>query len=321
MKHKKIMVSVLTLSLAFSNNVFAQDDKASEKWDKPVFVEGADLSGQNQKETEQELGVDNGYETYKVDVDDVAKYVPDSSNLSYIYSSATIKKKRFGSGVDVDIKTKDNITKVTSDQYRNAAITAGIQNANIEIASVSPVTGEGALAGIYKVYEMKGNSLNENDIQNANKEMNDLSTISEENQDKEGYSDEALNASIADIKQQLAEVRQKQDEQLTQQDVEKIVNDVLKERGLVQILNDNQKQIIINNMVNVSNSHVLNSDPKSFKKQAKDLTKSIQSNAGGKIDKAKQFVNSDESKNLFQKIWDNIVDFFNKIIEFFKGLF
>ena len=92
---------------------------------------------------------------------------------------------------------------MTSEQYQNAAITGGIKNAEIHIASVEPVTGEGALAGIYKAYEEKGNNLNTEDIQNSNQEMNDLGTISEENKGKDGYSDEALNASIADIKNNL----------------------------------------------------------------------------------------------------------------------
>ena len=78
------------------------------------------------------------------------------------------------------IDTPDNITKVTSEQYQNAAITAGIKNAEIHIASVDQVTGEGALAGIYKAYEEKGNNLNAEDIQNSNQEMNDLGRISEE---------------------------------------------------------------------------------------------------------------------------------------------
>lgn len=44
------------------------------------------------------------------------------------------------------IDTPDNITKVTSEQYQNAAITAGIKNAEIHIASVDQVTGEGAFS-------------------------------------------------------------------------------------------------------------------------------------------------------------------------------
>ena len=83
-------------------------------------------------------------------------------------------------------------------------------------------------------------------MENANKEIQDISQISKEskNQNQEGYSDEALNASIADIKQQLAEIRSKQDEQLTDEQVKDTVNEVLKDKGLSEILNDNQKMLL-----------------------------------------------------------------------------
>ena len=103
--------------------------------------------------------------------------------------------------------------------------------------------------------------------------MNDLGRISEENKGKDGYSDEALNASIADIKEQLADIKQNQDKQITQQQVEDTVNKVLDERGLSEILSENQIQMINNNMVNVANSNALTSDPKVFKQNAKDVLK------------------------------------------------
>ena len=56
----------------------------------PVFIKGADLEGQDLQQTENDLGVDDNYETYNVNVNDVSNYIPNSSNLSYIYSSATI---------------------------------------------------------------------------------------------------------------------------------------------------------------------------------------------------------------------------------------
>lgn len=276
LKIKKTITSlaVATLLLSASGVVKAAENK--EDWDEPVFIKGADLEGQDLQQTENDLGVDDNYETYNVNVNDVSNYIPNSSNLSYIYSSATIEHKKWGKGVDVKIDTPDKITKVTSEQYQNAAITGGIKNAEIHIASVEPVTGEGALAGIYKAYEEKGNDLNTEDIQNSNQEMNDLGTISEENKGKDGYSDEALNASIADIKEQLADIKQNQDKQITQQQVEDTVNKVLDERGLSEILSDNQIQVINNNMINVANSNALTSDPKAFKQNAKDVLKNIE---------------------------------------------
>lgn len=320
---KKTITSlvVATLLLSASGVVKAAENK--EDWDEPVFIKGADLEGQDLQQTENDLGVDDNYETYNVNVNDVSNYIPNSSNLSYIYSSATIEHKKWGKGVDVKIDTPDNITKVTSEQYQNAAITAGIKNAEIHIASVEPVTGEGALAGIYKAYEEKGNDLNNEDIQNSNQEMNDLGRISEENKGKDGYSDEALNASIADIKEQLADIKQNQDKQITQQQVEDTVNKVLDERGLSEILSENQIQMINNNMVNVANSNALTSDPKAFKQNAKDVLKNIEKNSDDLLNKAKdkaKDLNTEENRNLLQRIWDGIVEIIQSIIQFFSNL-
>lgn len=321
MKKTVTSLAVATLLLSASGVVKAAENK--EDWDEPVFIKGADLEGQDLQQTEDDLGVENNYETYSVNVNDVSNYIPSSSNLSYIYSSATIEHKKWGKGVDVKIDTPNNITKVTSEQYQNAAITAGIKNAEIHIASVDQVTGEGALAGIYKAYEEKGNDLNAEDIQNSNQEMNDLGTISEENKGKEGYSDEALNASIADIKEQLADIKQNQDKQITQQQVEDTVNKVLDERGLSEILSGNQIQMINNNMVNVANSNALTSDPKAFKQNAKDVLKKIEKNSDGLLNKAKdkaKDLNTEENRNLLQRIWDGIVEIIQSIIQFFSNL-
>lgn len=321
MKKAITSLAVATLLLSASGVVKAAENK--EDWDEPVFIKGADLEGQDLQQTENDLGVDDNYETYNVNVNDVSNYIPNSSNLSYIYSSATIEHKKWGKGVDVKIDTPDNITKVTSEQYQNAAITAGIKNAEIHIASVDQVTGEGALAGIYKAYEEKGNNLNAEDIQNSNQEMNDLGKISEENKGKDGYSDEALNASIADIKEQLADIKQNQDKQITQQQVEDTVNKVLDERGLSEILSENQIQMINNNMVNVANSNALTSDPKAFKQNAKDVLKNIEKNSDDLLNKAKdkaKDLNTEENRNLLQRIWDGIVEIIQSIIQFFSNL-
>lgn len=321
MKKAITSLAVATLLLSASGVVKAAENK--EDWDEPVFIKGADLEGQDLQQTENALGVDDNYETYNVNVNDVSNYIPNSSNLSYIYSSATIEHKKWGKGVDVKIDTPDNITKVTSEQYQNAAITAGIKNAEIHITSVDQVTGEGALAGIYKAYEEKGNDLNAEDIQNSNQEMNDLGRISEENKGKDGYSDEALNASIADIKEQLADIKQNQDKQITQQQVEDTVNKVLDERGLSEILSENQIQMINNNMVNVANSNALTSDPKAFKQNAKDVLKNIEKNSDDLLNKAKdkaKDLNTEENRNLLQRIWDGIVEIIQSIIQFFSNL-
>lgn len=96
MKNKTIVSSVLSVSIALlaTQNVNAEDNKGAnnEEWDKPIFIKGADLEGQELQETKDDLNVKDDFETYSVNVNDVSKYVPSSGNLSYIYSSATIEK-------------------------------------------------------------------------------------------------------------------------------------------------------------------------------------------------------------------------------------
>src|SRR5699024_142811 len=118
--------------------------------------------------------------------------------------------KSFRKGVETEIVTPDNITKVTEEQYTNAAISAGIQNAKIRVAStVEPTTGDGALTGIVKAYAEEGKDLNEEDVRNANQEMSDLANISEENKGNDDYSDGAMNNAVAEMKEQVADEKQK----------------------------------------------------------------------------------------------------------------
>lgn len=310
---KKTLGSAFVFSLLLGG----QATFASSEINEDVFIKGADLDSNELEQTKKELDVTDGYKEYSINTQDVAKYTGNSS-LSYIHSSATIEPKQFGKGVSVEIVTPNNITRITSEQYMNAAISAGVQNANIKIASIDQVTGEGALSGIFKAYEKNGNALNQNDINNAQEEMNQLATISEDNQSQKGYSDEALNHAIANMKQEIASEKQ-ENKSLDNQQIENIVDEELKKSGLNKVLSDNQITVINNIMINVANSEIMNQDPKAFEKQADSLKNSIKDRAGGLVDKAKN-LDTQENRNLLQKIWDSIVSFFQWIYDSFMRL-
>src|SRR5699024_1838152 len=193
-----------------------------------------------------------------------------------------------------DIKTPDNITRITEEQYINASITSGIKNANVNIASVDEVSGEGALTGIYKSLEKEGVEVDEQDIQNANQEMDDLASINDAKKDKK------ING-----------------EELSRADVEEIVDKTLKAKGLDDVITDSQKGTIVTIVYNTYQSKTMNQDPENLKKQATDLKDKLS-------DKAKD-LNTDENRGTLQTIIHNIISFFqnlfNTIIDFFKGLF
>lgn len=312
--YKKLLASGLTTSILIlgSHVANAEDNQIEDK----TFTQGADLDKQQEQETKKLLDVDSNAKNYKIDSDDVQHYT--GKWYDTIYSSTYIEPKKFRHGVDVEIVTPDNITDVSKEQYRNAAITAGIQDANIKVGAVVETLGYGALSGIYKAYEKEGNALNEQDIKNADDEMKELSSISKNNNEEE-FSDEALNNSVAEMKQEIAKEKAN-DNNLSRQDVENIVDDKLKENGLNKVLSDNQINSIYNIMNNVSNSKVLNQDPKAYEQQAKKLSSDIKDKAGGLIEKAKG-LNTEENRNILQKIWDAIVDFVNWLVNLIKSLF
>ncbi|PTG55413.1 DUF1002 domain-containing protein [Staphylococcus chromogenes] len=307
--YKKLLISGVAAAI-LTTSVIQNAEAANEyKPKEDIFIQGADLNQKQLDETKDLLGVDNDVTTYKVDYNDVIRYT--GTEYDFIHSSAYIQPKTFGRGVDVEIETPENITRITREQYMNAAITAGIQDATIKIAAIDPVTGEGALTGIYKAYEAQGNTLNQKDIQHAHQEMNDLANITEANAQKEGYSDEALNQAIADMKSQIAEAKQN-NQQINQTTVTNIVNQTIHENHLNKILSDNDIAIIQNLMMNVAQSDVINQDPKAYQKQANALKKDIQKQASDKLDELKK-LNTEESRNFLQKIWDAIVEIFTSL--------
>ena len=131
--------------------------------------------GLNQSQIEQvrdEFGIsaNDAYET-TVTGDDVARYLGINSYSTSILISNVMVKKDTGNGVKVNILTPNNITQITSNQYANAAITAGVSNCEIDVASLSQATGESALTGVYKALELSGETLDTQRTQVAQEEL------------------------------------------------------------------------------------------------------------------------------------------------------
>ncbi|WP_233787368.1 DUF1002 domain-containing protein [Staphylococcus aureus] len=309
-----------TTASAEQNQDTNSDNKPELKED--VLTYGGDLNSNQKDEVKQKLGADDSDKTIDVTLADVKDFT--GVQYDHIYSSSLIEPKSFGKGVDVEIVTPDYITKITKEQYTNAAISAGIQNAKIRVAStVEPTTGDGALTGIVKAYAKEGADLSESDAKNANQEMSDLSTISEENKSEEGYSDAVMNNAVAEMKSQVAQEK-KDNGNVSEDKVRSIVDDVLKEKGLDSVINDNQRNTIYNIIINVSQSNVLNNDPKAFIKQLDKYKGQLEKNHGDLINKAKEkagSLNTEENRNLLQKIGDFIMQILNAIVDFFKSLF
>ena len=301
---RPIVVATMLLGL-ISQQVYAIDTTAvNEKWGKPTVVYGGGLNDQQIKETSKLLGIkdENTVTTTKATGEDLVKYLgAGEANTSVMISSVMVQKRNKGEGVKVHIATPKNITLVTSEQYANAAITAGVADAEIEVAAVSKVTGESALTGVYKAFEANGVVLDEKRTAVAQKELELTNQIAQEQSKEKGFDAAKLDQAMIDIKKALAEIKEKQGQVATKEDVERIVNEALKKYGLDKVISPTQ----VNNIIQFALSYQQTSaiDSKQVLEQLNSLSNTVKGKIGQLVDQA------------------NREGWFDKIVAFFKEIF
>ena len=319
MRKKLFLTSAAVLwAVTAMNSVHAATDVQKvidETYVQPEYVLGSSLSEDQKNQTLQKLGYNASTDTKELktmtpDVYSKIMNVANDSSLQ-LYSSAKIQKLGDKSPLEVKIETPENITKVTQDMYRNAAVTLGVEHAKITVAAPIPVTGESALAGIYYSLEANGAKVPQANKDLAQEELKALSDINAENKDKTGDDANKLNVALADIKSGLAKAKESKGN-LTEEDVRKIVEDTLKNYKLDQVITGNQINIIINFALNLSKSDILsNAD---FTKTLKDLKQSIVSQAGDSFKNINLNFDADkaleEGGNFLSSLWQAIVNFF-----------
>lgn len=298
-----MLLSVVAM-ISFTKPVLADDDT-------PVVTLGTSLTDAQKQGTLKTLTAPlNGgnYQTITVTGSDLVKYLnPSGDNFttsSGVWSSAMIQKTSSGSGINVKIlyyDGKNNITTITANQYKNAALTAGISDANIYVTSAIPIDGSGALAGVYAAYAKNGNALNQKQVNAAQDEMNTLSGITQDNKNKKGYSDAQLNNAVAGAKNEMA----KQGQNITDSQIRDIVNNQININHLGDTINNNQKNQIVNLLIEIRDSGALKDG--NFKQQASKLSSQIQNGAKNIFNK----FNTQENRNWLQNLWDQIVKFFS----------
>ena len=304
-----ILLSVVAIfSFSKKETVLAGDDT-------PVVTLGTSLTESQKQGTLKTLTAPlNGsnYQTITVTGSDLVKYLnPSGDNFttsSGVWSSAMIQKTNRGSGINVkilDYNGKNNIITITANQYKNAALTAGITDANIYVTSAIPIDGSGALAGVYAAYAKNGNALNQKQVNAAQDEMNTLSGITKENKNKDGYSDAQLNNAVAGAKSEMA----KQGQNISDSQIRDIVNNQININHLGNTINNNQKNQIINLLIEIRDSGALKNGD--FKGQAAKLSNQIENGAKNIFNK----FNTPENRNFFQQIWDSIVNFFSGLFK------
>ena len=321
---KKYFVAVALLIASMIGAVQVQaagqsvQDVIDETYVQPQYVLGYSLSDKQRSQTLALLNYNESKDTNikTISTSAYAKImnVADDPSLQ-LYSSVKIQKLGASEVLTVNIVTPENITKVTKDMYRNAAVTLGIEHASIEVASPIAVTGESALAGIYYSLEENGATISDESKELAQEELDTLATINSENEGNSGYSADQLNVALADIKSAVADAG----EGASKEDIQKIVDETLSNYKLQNVLSNNQVNLIVNYAVNLSKSDVVNS--KSFRSTLASLKNSIVEQSKSTFKGMNLNFNAADtlqsSQNFLVRMWHAIVNFFKQLFSNF----
>ncbi|MEB2280365.1 DUF1002 domain-containing protein [Lysinibacillus xylanilyticus] len=298
---KILTATMLVFGVMAPATSFAADNmppKAiDEKLGAPIVVYGANLSETEKESVKKSLKVNEEPEVEEITVSgqDLAKYIKDSNSSSRMYSSAKITRKNAGEGLVIEIVTPSNITQVTSEMYANAMLTAGIEDAIVQVAAPKAVTGHSALVGIYKAYEVTtGEKLDTDRTDVANDELSVATTLTQ----SAGVDDAKVAELLTEIKKEIAESKP-----ASKEEVEKIVQEQLNKLEIN--LSDKDRQLLVDLMNKISK---LDIDFGKWSKQLDDISSTIKDKFGSLMED-KGFWES--VKNFFANLKDTIASWFN----------
>lgn len=313
-----VLASALIGLVKGSVSADIQTDVINEKWGKPTLVYGSDLTDEQVTETNNAFGIKNidNVNRQITTPEDFNKFMGTTGETPALLSSALVQKADKGNGVKVNIKTPQNITKVTTLQYQNAAITAGASDVNIDIASPIAVTGESALVGVSKALEANGQKVDQKRVEVASQELSTTAGIAEENKKNKEFDPAALDLALAQIKSELAKYKESNGSVATDSKIEEIVNKALKDYGLEKIITPKQVQDLVSFANAYQNTSAIDS-----KEVAKQLESYAKSTYDALSENYKKLVDGENGGG----IWEGIKSFFGGLLggiaEFFGNLF
>ncbi|SHG25978.1 DUF1002 domain-containing protein [Ornithinibacillus halophilus] len=274
------------------------EESINEKLGVPIVVYGDNLTDEQKEKTRELLDVTNPemVDEYNVTGQDLANYINGNPNAR-MFSSAKITMEEEGEGLTVNIVTPENITEVTNEMYSNALLTAGVENATVEVVSPVKVSGHSALTGIYKAYDVQGEELDKARMELANEELGVATDLAED----AGVDKDKVSELLTEIKKSIAEQNPASIEE-----IEQIITEKLNELEISLSEEDRQRLIDL-----FEKMRELDIDFDKVKSQLDDIASKVQ-------DKIEDIINDE---GFWKKVGNFFNDFFQLIKEFFTGLF
>lgn len=293
------LVAVIVFSLfGFSGLVLASDgnnkDSINEKFGLPIVVYGESLTEEQKSKVRNLLDVNDPsmVKEYIVTAQDLVNFI-NGDPSSNMYSSAKITRKDEGHGLVIKIVNPENITEATNEMYANALLTAGIEDALVEVASPLKVSGHSALTGIYKAYNVDGESLDKDRMEVANEELNVATDLA----DEEGMDQAKVSELLTEIKKAISDQNP-----ATKEDVERIVQEQLDKLNIE--LSPEDKQMLTNLFEKM---RAINIDFGNVTSQLEDIASDIKS----KIEEVAGNAG----------FWESVAEFFRNLFQGISDLF
>lgn len=292
------MAVLLSAAVFVCSGVTAFADRIDAVLDKPYLALGADLSAEEQMKVLSLLGLEHidleEYDIVTVSNADEHEYLGSYLDASVIgtraLSSVLVVGKEAGNGIRVTTK---NISYCTEGMYRNALLTAGLEDADITVAGPFSISGTAALVGAIKAYEtMTGVEVEEENLDAANNELVLTGEIVEELGDAEKAED-----LMALVKEAVAENHLTGTEEIRQ-----VIQQACGELE-IELSDDNQKKMA----ALMQKIEGLDLDVSKWKDQAKDLY--------DRLDSLEFQIDKESVGNFFTRIIDAIVRFFSNLFQ------
>ena len=293
----KRMLAIITMAAVVFGFVLPGVGQAesviNEKLGVPIVVYGANLSDAEKESVKKSLEVEKEAEVEELSVDgnDLITYIKDGDSKARMYSSVKITRQDAGKGLVIKIVTGENITQVTEDMYANAMLTAGIEDAVVEVAAPKKVTGHSALVGIYKAYEVSGETLDTDRTDVANDELNLATKFSED----AGIDSDKVSELLTELKKQIAEKNP-----ATKEEIEQIVSEQLEKLNIE--LSPADRQLLIDLMDKI---RALDIDFSKLSTQLNDMSDKIRDKIG----------------DIDPGFWDKVKEFFSGLMDSIKSWF
>lgn len=273
--------------------------------DKKVVALGADLTAEQRKTVLDYMGLKeedlNDCIVISITNDMEHAYLDNYMSSSVIgtksLSSVLLEPAESGNGVLV---TTHNINYCTTGMYRNALLTAGLEDTNVTVVGPTPISGTAALIGAIKGYEeMSGKDIPDSTLDTALDELITMGKIA----DASGQSDE-IEELIAYIKGKLAN-----GELQTEEDIKNAIQDA-QERFKVTLTDEEIQRIL--DVMNKINKLGLDLD--SLLEQASDVYDKFGLEILDNPDQAISYIIKKKVADFFTGIRDGMASFF-------RGLF